>query len=95
MRSTKFPYDPLFTRSKRLRSSVFLNIEFFIYMTSVADPDPGSGAFLNPESGMGKISRTGSGMNIPDHISDKHPGSATLNMTFLLSLGPCDVGKLR
>jgi hypothetical protein len=29
--------------------------------TSVADPDSGSGAFLTPGSG--------SGMNIPDHIS--------------------------
>ncbi len=38
--------------------------------TSVADPDPGSGAFLTPGSGMGKKSRSGSGMNIPDHISE-------------------------
>ncbi len=75
------PYDPLFTRSKRLLSSVFLNIEFFIWMTSVADP--GSDAFLTPRSGMGKKSRSGSGMNIPDHISDKDPGSATLNTMFL------------
>jgi hypothetical protein len=44
---------------------------------SVADLDPGSGAFLTPVSGirdqgsgMGKKSRTGSGMNIPDHISE-------------------------
>jgi len=35
---------------------------------NVADPDPGSGAFLNPGTGMGKKSRSGSGMNIPDHI---------------------------
>jgi hypothetical protein len=32
--------------------------------------DPGSGAFLNPESGMGKKSRTRSGINIPDYISE-------------------------
>jgi hypothetical protein len=43
-------------------------------------PDPGSGAFLTPESeirdqkgirnpGWVKKSRSGSGMNIPDHIS--------------------------
>jgi hypothetical protein len=32
--------------------------------------DPGSGAFLTPGSGMGKNSRSGSGMNIPDHISE-------------------------
>jgi hypothetical protein len=30
--------------------------------------DPGSGAFLTPESGMGKKSGFGSGMNNPDHI---------------------------
>jgi hypothetical protein len=29
---------------------------------SVADPDPGSGAFLTPGSGMGKKSGSGSGM---------------------------------
>ncbi len=34
------------------------------------DPDPGSGAFLTPGSGMGKKSRSGSGMNIPDQISE-------------------------
>ncbi len=33
---------------------------------SVADPDPGSGAFLIPGSGMGKKSE--SEMNNPDHI---------------------------
>jgi hypothetical protein len=38
--------------------------------TSVADADPGSGAFLTTGSGMGKKSRSGSGMNIPDHISE-------------------------
>jgi hypothetical protein len=35
--------------------------------SSVADP--GSGVFLTPRSGIGKKSRTGSEMNIPDHIS--------------------------
>jgi hypothetical protein len=34
---------------------------------SVADPDPGSGAFLIPESGKGK--------NIWIRIRDKQPGS--------------------
>ncbi len=38
--------------------------------TSVADPDPGSGAFLTSGSGMGKQSKSGSGMNIPHHISE-------------------------
>ncbi len=37
---------------------------------SVADPDPGSGAFLTPGSGMSKKSGSGSGMNNPDHISE-------------------------
>jgi hypothetical protein len=37
---------------------------------SVADPDPGSGAFLTPGSGMGKKMRSWSGMNISDHISE-------------------------
>jgi hypothetical protein len=40
--------------------------------TSVADPDPGSGAFLTPGTGMGNKSApvSGSGMNSPDHISE-------------------------
>ncbi len=36
--------------------------------TSVADPDPGSGAFLTPGSGMSRMSASGSGTNNPDHI---------------------------
>jgi hypothetical protein len=36
---------------------------FLTVISSVADPDPGSGAFLTPGSGMGKKSI---GMNIPD-----------------------------
>jgi hypothetical protein len=36
--------------------------------TSVADP--GCSAFLTPGSGMGKKSRSGFGIKIPDHISD-------------------------
>jgi hypothetical protein len=43
-----------------------LNIEL---THSVADPGPESGALLIPESGMGKKSGSGSGMNNPDHIS--------------------------
>jgi hypothetical protein len=38
--------------------------------SSVADPDPGSGVFLTPGSGMGKKSRSGSGMNIPNYNSE-------------------------
>ncbi len=37
---------------------------------SVADPDPGSGAFSTPGSGMGKTSRSGSRMNIPEDIAE-------------------------
>jgi hypothetical protein len=37
--------------------------------SSVGDPDPGSGAFLIPGSGMGKNPEPGSG------IRDEHPGS--------------------
>jgi hypothetical protein len=38
--------------------------------SSVADPAPGFGAFLTLGSGMGKKSRSVSGLNIPDHISE-------------------------
>jgi hypothetical protein len=41
--------------------------------TSVADPDPGSDAFLTPwirDPGWVKKSGSGSGMNKPDHISE-------------------------
>jgi hypothetical protein len=41
----------------------------FVVPSSVADPDPGSGAFLTPGSGMSKKSESGSRMNNPDHIS--------------------------
>jgi hypothetical protein len=37
--------------------------------TSLADPGPGSCAFLAPGSRMGIKSRSGSGRNSPDHIS--------------------------
>jgi hypothetical protein len=38
--------------------------------SSVADPDPGSGAFLTLGSGMGKKSGAESGMNNPANISE-------------------------
>jgi hypothetical protein len=40
--------------------------------SSIADPNPESGAFLTPGSGMGEKSRSGSesGMNILEHISE-------------------------
>jgi hypothetical protein len=37
---------------------------------SVADPDPGSGAFLTPGSRMSKKSRFVSGMHFPNHITE-------------------------
>ncbi len=37
---------------------------------SVADLDPGSGAFFTSGSGMGKNPDPGSEINIPDHISE-------------------------
>jgi hypothetical protein len=48
------------------RRNVILSLS--ICTLSVANPDPGSGAFLTPGSGMGK--RSGSGMKNPDHISE-------------------------
>jgi hypothetical protein len=42
--------------------------------SSVADPDPGSGAFLTPGSGMGRKSAFGSG------IRDEQPGSYFLEL---------------
>jgi hypothetical protein len=41
-----------------------LRIDYGIY--SVADLNPGSGAFLTPGSGMGKKSGSGSGIRIRD-----------------------------
>ncbi len=46
-------------------------------LISIADPDPGSGAFLTPGSGMGKKSASGSGMNNPDHIFEQCCGSGS------------------
>jgi hypothetical protein len=43
---------------------------YFGSKISVADLDPGFGAFWTPGSGMGKKSRSGSQMKIPDHISE-------------------------
>jgi hypothetical protein len=40
----------------------------FFFLSCVADPDPGSNAFLTPGSGMDKKSR--SGMNIPNNICE-------------------------
>ncbi len=47
---------------------------FILDKISVADPDPGSGAFLTPGSGMGRKSASGSG------IRDEQPGSYLLEL---------------
>jgi hypothetical protein len=54
--------------------SCLVSLAFAFYdESSVAYPDPGSGAFLTPGSGMGKNNQdsypgSGSRMNNPDHI---------------------------
>jgi hypothetical protein len=53
----------------------------------VADPDPGSGAFLTSGSGMGKKSRSGSGMNIPDHIFESFDADQGSGIFFALDPG--------
>jgi hypothetical protein len=47
------------------------------YRNSVADPDPRSGAFLTPGSGIRNLFNPGSGMG-KIRILDKHTGTATL-----------------
>jgi hypothetical protein len=45
-------------------------ITWSILFHSVADPDPGSGAFLTPGFRIVKKSRSGPGKTNPDHISE-------------------------
>jgi hypothetical protein len=58
-----------------------------VVLISVANPVPGSGAFLTPGSGMGKnqVPDPESGMNIPDHISESLETNGSRN---LLTLDP-------
>jgi hypothetical protein len=51
-----------------LQSGRYFLLDSFFF--SVANPDPGSGAFLTPGSGMGKKSGSESGMNNQDLISE-------------------------
>ena len=44
--------------------------DYLLNFYGVADPDPGSGAFLTLGSGMSKKSGSGSEMNNQDHISE-------------------------
>jgi hypothetical protein len=63
-----FNYLSLFFCYQFPLSEVDIFLGYLVPVFSVADPDPGSGPFLTPGSGMGKNSRFGSGMNLPDHI---------------------------
>ncbi len=57
--------------------ALFFPLCFWMVWASLTDPDPGSGAFFISESGMGKKWRSGSWINILDHISENlfDPGS--------------------
>ncbi len=57
---------------KNIRSDEQVTYTWFRYGGSLAASvaDPGSGGFLTSGSGMGKKSRSGSWMNIPDSISE-------------------------
>ena len=59
-------------------------------LPSIADPDPGSGTFLNSGSGMGKKSGSGSGMNDPDHIFES---LETIVMVKILNFFDADPGS--
>ncbi len=60
---------------RRFQSACRLGYSEFNNLTSsVADPDPGSGAFFTPRSGMGRKSASGSG------IRDEQPGSYFLQI---------------
>jgi hypothetical protein len=64
------------------KPQIFLGHKYFYRaFCSVADPDPESGAFLNPGSGMGRKSASGSRMNNPNHIF------YSLETIFLVVLG--------
>jgi hypothetical protein len=58
---------------------------------SDADPDPKSGVFLTPESRMGKKSKSGSRMNLLDHISES---SKTIFCIEILKILLCGSGNL-
>jgi hypothetical protein len=47
--------------------------------SSVADSDPGSGAFWSPGSGMIRNPDPGSGINVPDHISKELSNNLRVN----------------
>jgi hypothetical protein len=52
----------------------------------VADPDPGSGAFLTLDPVVSRIEKLGSGMKkFESGIRDEHLGSATLQKSSMIS----------
>jgi hypothetical protein len=61
-------------------------------MDSVTDPDPGSGAFLTSGSGMGKNQDpdpgSRSGMNNPDHISERKGNHGEITGELTTCSGP-------
>jgi hypothetical protein len=68
---------PKHNHTNKNNSDMYSTVRVLIIIISVADPDPGSGAFLDPGSRMqdGLKKRypdpgSGSGMKIPDHISE-------------------------
>jgi hypothetical protein len=65
---------------------IFLTKTLILFTNRVAYPDPGSRAFLTPESGMEKIQRQdpGSGMNIPDLISENSVSVFRVKNTYIL-----------
>jgi hypothetical protein len=68
--------------SNFLKPKIRMQVEIVIFgpnpkihlPTSVADPDPGSGAFLTPGSGMGKKSRA--------RIQEEYPGNYSGEYSF-------------
>jgi hypothetical protein len=67
MKSRQFEWNHSRPAVFMLDSNGF-RIRFRYVGYSVTDPDPRSGAFLTPGSGM--VKKPGSGMNHPDHISE-------------------------
>ncbi len=79
----KCPDLPIFSvQIWNIWTNIWNRIKICVFC-SVVDPDAGSGAFLIPGSGIryGKKSRSGSGINIPDHISER------LEIIFWVSCG--------
>jgi hypothetical protein len=59
-------------------------------MSSVADPDPGSGAFFlsrDPGRVKNQDKGSGSGMNIPDHISESLATIFWVKNTYIFGCG--------